>query len=48
MIRTIPHQKWVLFLLRPLNNRYMWKLRLRILLALEPPWFKATRPPIDW
>lgn len=43
MIRRLPHPKLVLFLLRPLNNRYTWRLRLGILLALEPPWFKATR-----
>jgi hypothetical protein len=40
VIRTLPYPRWLLILLRPLNNRYTWKLRLAILVAMNPPWFK--------
>ena len=36
----LPYPRWWLALLWPLNNRYTWRLRLRILTAFDPPSFK--------
>jgi hypothetical protein len=40
----IPYPRWWLTLLRPLNNRYTWRLRLRILTAFDPPWLTRHKP----
>jgi hypothetical protein len=39
-VRLVPYPNWLLFILRPLNNPYTWRLRLRILVAMNPPHFK--------
>lgn len=39
----LPHPDWLIAILRPLNNRWTWRIRLRILLAMEPAWFRASR-----
>lgn len=38
-VRKLPYPKWLLLVLWPLNNRYTWRLRLRILVLMNPPWF---------
>ena len=43
-MRKLPYPAWLLLLLRPLRNRFTWKLRLRILLLMNPPWF--NQPPV--
>jgi hypothetical protein len=40
--RSLPYPKWLLFILRPLNNRHTWRLRLAILRAMDPPWLSKT------
>jgi hypothetical protein len=36
--RSLPYPRWVFFILRPLNNRHTWRLRLAILRLLDPYW----------
>jgi hypothetical protein len=36
MHMPIPYPRWWLALLKPLNNRWTWRLRLRILTAFDP------------
>ena len=41
--RSLPYSRWLLFILRPLNNRYTWRVRLSILNAMDPLWFQRGK-----